>query len=512
MKHDIKIMVLFAFLFGVSLEGMAQCFPGLPVTGAFADPLTSASPNANRVFWLTWGATYAESQTEAYKYGKPGTRLNVGSKSYGSIDLGGGRYMCVEAEIVLLTVSGTSDARKHINSYIPGTYQSTGDGGDFLDILYNRGGSGGTNGNPNNKMASGIINQYDLGRTVNIEIKVKATTDEEPVRLRGMVLADAEALAASGEYIISSGDGNWTVARVQKNIGKGAYEIRKENNISGTKSITFSKGNNKRTGAVAFLEYNNSAYDTKANGYAVKFSAEFKGVGQTAIAFGLLTSGYDFGDAPASYGKPIHLIDDISFGPDGIVPSATAGNPGPTIDVNTSTYTPGELSTDVRRYLGSTPPDADIVDMFSVDAKGDDNSGTAGADEEDAWPVMYRQFADKEYYKPGDKITATIPYKKGKVGDKISGWIDFDLNGTFDAGERVTATIPNAGDGNVILEWTVPTTRVAYSTYVRLRYFGSIDDETRATGTALHGEVEDHRIYILTPGVTNPTLPSKSKN
>lgn len=98
------------------------------------------------------------------------------------------------------------------------------------------------------------------------------------------------------------------------------------------------------------------------------------------------------------------------------------------------------------------------------------------------------------------------------MGDKISGWIDFNLNGTFDESERVTKTIPQAGDGSVILEWIVPATRIAYSTYVRLRHFGSADDATRVTGTALRGEVEDHRIYILTPAVSNPMINSKAKS
>ncbi|MBA6153193.1 CshA/CshB family fibrillar adhesin-related protein [Gelidibacter maritimus] len=505
MKRYIQTIALIAIFVGYTWEGVAQspCFPGEPLTGTFADPATSSSPNADRVFWLTWGSNYNESISR-HPYGKPNVQLRVGSKSYGSIDLGGGRYMCVEAEITRLDVSGSLTSRKKIVSYIPGTYQGSSEKGDFLDILYNRGGYGGTNGSPNNKMASGIINDYDQGRKVNIVVRVKATTDGEPVRLRGMVLADAEDLS-SNEYIISSGDGDWTVAGVHKDIGKGSYNMRKENNQSGTKSILFEKGNDGKTGAVAFLKYNNSAYDTKANGYAVEFSAEFEGGGKTAIAFGLLTSGYDFGDAPESYGKPIHLIDDITFGNDGVQEN------GPAVNINTSSYTPGLLISGTRRYLGSTPPDADHINNFSDDALGDDISGPAGLNEEDAWPIEYRRFADQDFYKPGDKITATIPYKQATAGDKISGWIDFDLNGTFDESERVTKTIATNGDGNVVLEWTVPATRTPYSTYVRLRYFGSVEDATRTTGTALTGEVEDHRIYILSPGVANPNLMNKSK-
>lgn len=504
MKLYIKSIALVALLLAMVQKGMAQCFPNLPVTSTYADPATSASPNANRVFWLTWGSSHAESMG-AFPYGKPDVQLKVGSKTYGSIPLGGGRFMCVEAEITVLRVSGITASRQKIVSYIPGTYQGSGQEGDFLDILYNIGGSGVTNGKPNNRMASGIINDYNQGRTVNIVVKVKATTDGKPVRIRGMVLADAEALGPTGERIVASGDGSWTVARVQKNVGQGDYMMRKENNTSGTKSILFEKGNNKRTGAVAFLKYNSSAYASETEGYAVEFSAEFTGRGKTAIAFGLLTSGYDFGDAPESYGRPIHLIDDIFFAPDGVIEN------GPAVNINTTAYNPGALTGEKRRYLGSTAPDADFDPLFSMDALGDDHSGTAGNTEEDAWPLQFRRFAAEDYYKPGDKITVNIPYKMGVAGDKVSGWIDFNLNGTFDEHERVTANVPTSGNGNVQLQWTVPQTRKAYSTYVRLRYFGAIDDATKSTGTALYGEIEDHRIYILTPAAINPMLQNHSK-
>ena len=505
MNHYIKILVLFAFLFGISQEGIAQCFPGLPVTGAYATG--GSSPNKDRVFWLTWGSTLTESTT-THPYGFASTTnprtIGVGAKSYGSIDLGGGRYMCVEATITSLDVEGPSGSgTNELDTYIPGTFS-----GDFLDDLYNIGGLG-----SNNKMASGMIAR-NTKKTVKINITIKAKTDGVPVRLRGIVVADAESIGITEEYVRATGDGIWSVAEVKKNIEQGAYLMRKETNANGTQSIIFDNGNNQTTGAVAFLTFKNTAYNPE-NGNAIIIPIESKGIGKTAFAIGLLTSGYDFGDAPASYGKPIHLIDDISLAPDGITSVAwNALEPVKTkskVNVNTTGYNPGLLSYSVRRYLGTTPPDADTVDMFSVDAKGDDNSGSAGSSEEDAWPVKYKQFADKEFYKPGDKITAVIPYKKALKDDIISGWIDFNLNGTFDESERVTKIITADGDGNVTLEWTVPTTRVAYSTYVRLRYFGRNQDATSPIGNALNGEVEDHRIYILTPSMTNPALPSKLK-
>ena len=180
----------------------------------------------------------------------------------------------------------------------------------------------------------------------------------------------------------------------------------------------------------------------------------------------------------------------------------------------TTGYQPGSLEPTAGKYLGSTAPDADKEPMHSIDAKGDDNSGPAGENEEDAWPEELRRFSYNSNYMPGDEIIAEIKFKNGEVGDRISGWIDFDLNGTFDESERETAEIiavDSNGDGYVTLKWIVPETRVPYTTYVRLRYFDSAEDYDSPTNNVNYGEVEDHRMYILSPAGLNPMLPSKSK-
>lgn len=483
MNKYFKIAALMLSFLWFSQEGIAQCFPTQIVTAAYATGGTS--PYKDKVLWLTWGST----NQVTYPYGRHDRPLGVGSKSYASIHLGGDMYLCIEAEIT--AISGGA-----VNSYAPGNYS-----GDSLDKLYNIGGIASAN-----QLVAGIINRVD-NTTSTITLKAKATINGDPIRIAGLVVADGESLAPN-EYIYSTARGIWNVVDVRKNTSAGTYNISKNNPTGTSQEIRFERGNNANTGAVAFLDFNDTAYG--AGDFSVNFTTTLKGGGKTALAIGLLTPNADLGDAPESYGTPIHLIQNLNVTADGIIPGAT--NP---TNINLMSYNPGQLLVFEGKHLGTKAPDADNGPMHSSNALGDDISplGNPLIDEEDAWPLAYRRFSYKANYMPGNTIEATIAYKNAQVGDKISGWIDFNLNGTFDEDgfERKTATITTAGNGTVSLIWTVPATRVPYNTYVRLRYFDSSEDATSPIGNVNFGEVEDHRMYILTPGMTNPMLPSKSK-
>lgn len=456
------------------------CFPDQVVTAAYATG--GASPYIDKVLWLTWGST--EANQAAFPYGQHDQELNIGDKSRASIHLGGNTYLCVEVEIVNIVGD-------EVNSYAPGNWQ-----GDSMDVLYNIGGSG-----KENRLVAGIINRMTSGGNSTLTFRAKATINGEPIRISGLAIADAEALNASGEYIRATAYGTWNIVDMRKNVGAGEYRIAKRN--AGTNQqqrIEFQRGTDNYTGAVAFLDFNEFAYD-EVDGLAVEFSAQLYGTGKTAIAIGLLTPNADLGDAPESYGAPIHLLQNLNVTPDNIPITTNSYT-----NINTASYTPGALEPFEGRFLGSTAPDANSTPVHSKDALGDDNSGEAGPDEEDAWPEMYRRFSYKAHYLPGNEIQAEIAYNNGEVGDRVSGWIDFDLNGTFDESERQTAQITAVGNGTVTLTWTVPPTRRVYSTYVRLRYFDVAEDHTSPDSPVNFGEVEDHRMYILGPGVTNPML------
>jgi len=112
------------------------------------------------------------------------------------------------------------------------------------------------------------------------------------------------------------------------------------------------------------------------------------------------------------------------------------------------------------------------------------------------------------------EIQAQIAFGNGEVSDRISGWIDFDLNGEFDSYERSTVqlTATDTNNGYITLTWTVPPTRKIYNTYVRLRYFDKAEDYSLPDHAVNYGEVEDHRMYVLGPGVTNTILLTRPKN
>lgn len=529
MRTNIKLetVVFMAIVFISTIyphhESKAQCFVENTVKAAQATGGTS--PNKDKVVWLNWGG-HGDSNSP---YGKAGEELSVGATSKASLDLKGGKYLCIEAEIINIeNVSGSDKDARSIQSYIPGTYVGDGvNSGDFLDILYNIGGGRTADNKSQNKMVSGIRNTNSKGGA-KITIKCKASIGGIPIRLPGMVVADAESLAGSmndkgdpsREYIYAEAHGTWHVVEVQQNLGQGPYNIRKENNPSGTQTIKFLGGNDKKTGAVAFLAFNDKAYNTKESNpdLSVSFTATLKGGGLTALALGLLKPAMDLGDAPASYGSPIHLLQNLTFDEDGIkvVDSSSDAKTklANTKDINQSGYKAGNLKYVEGGYLGSTPPDADNGAMFSKTAMGDDESpeGSVVPNEEDAWPEKYKRFSYKQYYMPGNMIEAEIPYKGAKAGSRIVGWIDFDLNGRFDENELAEQKIGVNGDGVALLKWKVPSFRKPYSTYVRLRYFDVSEKDVRSPIDHVNfGEVEDHRMYILGPTITNPVIPQKVK-
>lgn len=456
------------------------CFPGQVATAAYAKE--GSSQYIEDVLWLTWGSEL--HNIDIYPHGRHNQPLANGSGSYASIHVGGGRYLCVRAEI--------SNLDGLINSYAPGNYS-----GDRLDDMYNIGGVG-----TSNQLINGIRNTTD-GAEVSFTITCSATLDGMPVRLSGLVLGDGESLAPQ-EYFYVTADGEWTVVELEKNIGQAAYEVVKTSVVEAgiTKQrMRFLRGNDNNTAAVSFLTFNESAYNV-TNGYEVSFNATLKGNGLTAIALGLLTTYIDGGDAPESYGAPAHLFEGLSLSDDNIPL-------GDTVNLNTGSYSPGGLVPPTSAFLGSAGPDADSGPLYSIDALGDDNDPKASK-EEDAWPIEHKRWSYNATYAPGNTISVQIPYN-GILDAYISGWIDFNRNGVFDEEERCTVRAPINPAGEVTLTWTVPKHRIPSSTYVRLRYAVNKDEILSPTSFATGGEVEDHFIYILGPAITNPMLPSKAK-
>jgi Ca2+-binding RTX toxin-like protein len=80
-------------------------------------------------------------------------------------------------------------------------------------------------------------------------------------------------------------------------------------------------------------------------------------------------------------------------------------------------------------------------------------------------------------------------------GARLDAWIDFNSNGTFEAGERIANSLAlGAGPNNVA--FNVPGAAVLGSTGARFRI--STAGGLAPTGLAANGEVEDYIVSIVT--------------
>ena len=165
----------------------------------------------------------------------------------------------------------------------------------------------------------------------------------------------------------------------------------------------------------------------------------------------------DFGDAPQSYGNPSH-------------------------------------KKGASLFIGSTV-DLETNSLFSVGANGDDLTGSSVSDEDGLVnPQALLELT------PG--VTPTVEMRvtndTGMLA-KLYGWIDLNLNGSFDLGERQVADVEhgmNADNGDfVTLTFPEIAKGLNRVTYARFRL--STDDAAMfPTGPAVNGEVEDYRVTI----------------
>ena len=449
---------LIALIFFSALSYGQNCNEG---TAAYATQGTSVYKD--QVLWLTWGGAVGT-------YGNHGQDLRNGSSSRATFYLAN-QQMCFECSI-----ETTSEKLK---SYRPGNWR-----GDSLDDMYNIGGVGSSN-----TLINGISITEGVG---NFKLVCKSKLNGIPYKIKGLVMGDAESMDPTGkEFLKASGKGTWQVVEMTKTLPNdlGSYEISKYTNSSGTNEIAITKGNDAGAASVSFLSFNNSAYEGVDQSVSIDFS--ISGNGTTGIAIGLLVPNADGGDAPTSYGEVYHLIKDINVTSDGIL------NNGVIVNANSLSFLPGEIVPPADLFLGSKGPDAERSMFFSNDASGDDSSGT-NPNEEDAWPL------DKKYIHnilPGREVVVTVPYVSyGQT--YLSGWIDFNHNGIFDAHEKASVTVNGTGAGNATLVWTAPADFIKGKTFARLRFSSSLQDVEFPTGIAVDGEVEDHEIYIDDPKFT----------
>ncbi|WP_429621178.1 CshA/CshB family fibrillar adhesin-related protein [Stenotrophomonas sp. AN71] len=432
---------------------LSMVAPSLAWAAAYATG--GSSPYRNTVLWLTWGGG---------ANGVDNVVLNDGALSSIDMPIAAGINLRVDCRL-------NTPETGVLRSYRPGNFS-----GDSLDDLYNIGGTG-----TSNQLIAGIAR---ASGTSSFSITCTSTLGGAPYRLRGVVMADAESINNSGEFVEASAQGTWNVVEVRKNLSNATPYLVNKTTSGANQVIRFGPGNDDNTAAVTFLAFDNAAH--APGNLAVNMGFSMRGGGTTAIAIGLLVPYADFGDAPQSYGDAMHVVDDLQFRSDGIPQGASNFN------INTAGYTPGGLAPPLTDFLGSLGPDTEQRSSYSADALGDDNFPQAGSREEDAWPTSYRLTV----MQAGTQISQPVAC----VGNgSVAGWIDFNRNGQFDANERSNTALCSGGQAN--LSWTVPAVVSAGTSYVRLRYATIATQIQNPTGVADDGEVEDHRITITAPAL-----------
>lgn len=465
---------LFAWLGRIFLILQLLWLPQLANSAAYAT--SGDGKYKNEILWLTWGS-------DTNPLGVKGKALSNTSISKASIQVANG--VNIDVQCKLLNINGS------LESYAPGGF-----GGDTFDDAYNIGGSGGAN-----QLVAGLMT-----RSTTTSFQISCTSEfvggatRTPIALRGFAIADAEAMAPGGtrEYIVGAAKGNWHAIE-RFGSSSDPYFVEKSDTQLGTPAIgnsgdsfvkltTGGTADGNRS-VVTFLEF---PVSQPAASQVMSF--QIKGGGNTAIAVGVLTPFADFGDAPASYGAAMHLIDDVNLSSDGI-----GQNSIETVTALNVAY----MQPPRTLYLGTKGPDSEPSSKFSADALGDDNSGQSAsspafAGEENGWPANEKI----SVLKAGTTHTVSIACNLGTAGSGsaiVSGWIDFNQNGAFDSPAEKASGICSGSRAQ--LSWNVPVDVKSGTTFVRLRIGGVGVDVDKAEGVARDGEVEDHAVTILAPAL-----------
>ncbi|GAA1140238.1 hypothetical protein GCM10009630_43840 [Kribbella jejuensis] len=169
--------------------------------------------------------------------------------------------------------------------------------------------------------------------------------------------------------------------------------------------------------------------------------------GSSGDAFSIVASTpEDFGDAPASYGAAWSVLSDVQLGKSVTEDNATVANAA----------------------TGPAVPD-----------QGDDGA------------VFAPLHTGKTSY------SADLQLAGASKAGRACGWIDLNVNGTFDPGERACSSFA-AGQTTVTLRWSEIAPKAGAS-YARMRVGYNNAQVEEPTGAADAGEVEDYPFAITPP-------------
>ncbi|MBF0816879.1 isopeptide-forming domain-containing fimbrial protein [Microbacterium paludicola] len=367
----------------------------------------------------------------------------------------------------LVTRCTISNVSGVVTAYRSGNWR-----GDGLDDLYNIGGTG-----TSNQLIAGLSNR-DNGAQVRFDFSCAATLAGVAIPLAGLVVADAESsnfADGQNEYITVRPLQTTATWRIIDRYRTAACTTYTNAELATTQALTMRPSGRECT-------YTNTSWTGPIGvGFmqgATSANVIVQGAGYSAVALGVVLYS-DFGDAPASYGTAGALYE----------PGWTGGGlvAGTTTNIFDSTFVMGSQTQPLTR-LGAIV-DPDTAHRPSAGAIGDDSTQQS---DEDAIP------------KPGTiAVTPGNTYTQSGVSCTgpgwVTGWIDWNRNGTFDTGEKSDAQ--QCTGTSVALTWTVPAdareSRGTDLTYMRLRIAGTAP--TSPTGLTTSGEVEDYALNVTLP-------------
>ncbi|MFC8302283.1 CshA/CshB family fibrillar adhesin-related protein [Specibacter sp. NPDC057265] len=428
----------------------------MAIIAALLPALNLGAAGSAQAAYATNGAGSYKGSIDWMQWGSHGTVLSAGARSETVRIIGGQR---------LVTTCTLDTLVNPLRAYRSGSYFR-----DALDDLYNVGGTG-----SNNQLVSGLGNNID-GQTASFHVSCKAELDQVPVKVSGLVMADAET-SGSNEYISARPDGTTPQWRLIERFRGTDCTTNIKATLATDHNLmlqpTSAECANGGPTAIAYMEAATGA------------SVTIKGGGATAVALGVVLDS-DFGDAPATYGSAGAL-----FQPEWIGSAIPAGTsyvfPGTTPTIGLSTL--GQPKTMLGKLIDAEPG----------------YQPSAGADADDAAPID-----DEDAIAALGTVTA-YPGQTYSVANVactgpgyLAGWIDWNNNTVFDAGERSTQA--QCTGTSVNLSWTVPAnvsnTPAGVQSVLRLRIAELASQIALPTGISTTGEVEDHPLRLSVPTVS----------
>lgn len=198
-----------------------------------------------------------------------------------------------------------------------------------------------------------------------------------------------------------------------------------------------------------------------------KDASKSNGTNDSHIVLAFNINIYDYGDAPASY---------------------EAG-------------TPATEAISAVIHIGTTF-DAEATAVSGAGALGDDSYNMGSSNDEDGIASLTTLNAEDTSY----SLTVSVFNKTGAT-QTLHGWIDFNLDGVFQASEYASVAVPNSAvQQTVMLNWSGFTATTPGQSYLRLRITDTaisdnagttnIDERSIFTVSTSRGEVEDTALTI----------------